>query len=355
MSDANLTFADRLLTIRRQRGYSLQVLANRMGNYITRQALHRYELGQTRPDSDSLRRLCEALQVRPDFFFRERQVVLGNINFRKIELLHQKEQDRIREAALDFLERYLELENLAGIEGDFVNPLPRQAISSVEAVEQAAALLREAWNMGDAPISNVIETLEDLNVKLLEIEADDGFSGLSAWVSQTPVIVLNQTHSNDRKRFTALHELAHLLLKFDAQLSEKDQERLCNAFAAALLIPAERLRKELGENRRLIFLHEFGLLKRQYGISIQALAIRAKTLGIISEHQLTNFRQEMKAAGMLKKEPEQYDFQGEEKSNRFLQLLLRAVAEEAISLSKAAALNNQKLAEFRQLFNPIKA
>jgi len=58
---------------------------------------------------------------------------------------------------------------------------------------------------------------------------------------------------------------------------------------------------------------------------------------------------------ILKKEPEQYDFQGEEKSNRFLQLLLRAVAEEAISLSKAAALNNQKLAEFRQLFNPVKA
>ncbi|MFM9948453.1 MAG: helix-turn-helix domain-containing protein [Saprospiraceae bacterium] len=355
MPDANLTFADRLLTIRRQRGYSLQVLANRMGNYITRQALHRYELGQTRPDSDSLRRLCEALQVRPDFFFRERQVVLGNINFRKIELLHQKEQDRIRETALDFLERYLELENLAGIEGDFVNPLPRQPISSVAAVEQAAALLREAWNMGDAPISNVIETLEDLNVKLLEIEADDGFSGLSAWVGQTPVIVLNQTHSNDRKRFTALHELAHLLLEFDVQLPEKEQEQLCNAFAAALLIPAGRLRKELGENRRLIFLHEFGLLKRQYGVSIQALAIRAKTLGIISEHQLTNFRQEMKAADILKKEPEQYDFHGEEKSNRFLQLLLRAVAEEAISLSKAAALNNQKLAEFRQLFNPVKA
>jgi hypothetical protein len=49
--------------------------------------------------------------------------------------------------------------------------------------------------------------------------------------------------------------------------------------------------------------------------------------------------------GYKKREPGEY--QGYEKSNRFKQLIYRAVAEEIISSSKAAALDNKKLAEFR--------
>jgi predicted HTH domain antitoxin len=44
---------------------------------------------------------------------------------------------------------------------------------------------------------------------------------------------------------------------------------------------------------------------------------------------------------------EPVEYIGEEKSNRFEQLLFRALAEELISMSKAAALNNQSMAEFR--------
>jgi predicted HTH domain antitoxin len=44
-------------------------------------------------------------------------------------------------------------------------------------------------------------------------------------------------------------------------------------------------------------------------------------------------------------EPVEYD--GIEASNRFDQLIYRALAEDQISMSKAASLKNQKLAEFR--------
>ena len=44
-------------------------------------------------------------------------------------------------------------------------------------------------------------------------------------------------------------------------------------------------------------------------------------------------------------EPVGYD--GIEESNRFDQLIYRALAEDQISISKAASLKNQKLAEFR--------
>jgi len=72
---------------------------------------------------------------------------------------------------------------------------------------------------------------------------------------------------------------------------------------------------------------------------------------IISRNYAFSMMAEMKRQNNFKVEPDKYDFKGEEKSNRFLQLILRGVAMELISTSKAAALNNQKLAEFRKLLD----
>ena len=47
------------------------------------------------------------------------------------------------------------------------------------------------------------------------------------------------------------------------------------------------------------------------------------------------------------------NFKGNESSYRFKQLLFRAVSEDAISLSKAANLSNQKLAAFRDEYIEI--
>ena len=45
---------------------------------------------------------------------------------------------------------------------------------------------------------------------------------------------------------------------------------------------------------------------------------------------------------------EPYDYENVEESNRFEQLLFRALIEEQITMSKAASLNNQSLAEFKR-------
>ncbi len=48
------------------------------------------------------------------------------------------------------------------------------------------------------------------------------------------------------------------------------------------------------------------------------------------------------------KTEEPFEYNGQEQSRRFKQLLFRALGEELISMSKAAALSNMKLAEFRE-------
>jgi Zn-dependent peptidase ImmA (M78 family) len=217
-------------------------------------------------------------------------------------------------------------------------------------VEEAAKFLRNKWNLGTDPIYNAVELLEDNHIKVVELEEVDGFDGLQTWVNgNIPVIVINKSRlkKEDRKRFTVMHELGHLLLIGIKELPEVQQEKLCHQFAAAMLFPAEAMINELGEKRNRLLIQELGTLKQQYGISIQAIVMRAKDLEIISENYCKQFFFYLKQMHWKVEEPKDYDYEGTERATRFTQLIFRALAEELISMSKAASLSNQKLAEFR--------
>jgi Zn-dependent peptidase ImmA (M78 family)/DNA-binding XRE family transcriptional regulator len=341
-------FAERLKSARMMNGLSLKDLSDKLENKVTRQAIHKYEKGEVIPDSEMMNHLCNALSVRPDYFTREILEELGSINFRKIEKLPVKEQESIIERTREFLERYIELEEIMGINKPFEQIKMVTSINSFKDVEQAAANVREAWNLYDNPISNVIELLEDKNIKVILLDAGDGFDGLQTWVNnkKIPVIVLNtgKLKSNDRKRFSAFHELGHLLLPLDG-IPEKLSEKYCHYFAGAMLFPKSAAIKELGEKRNKISIQEFGLLKQQYGISLQAVIYRLHELGIISTFYKNYYYQYIIQMGWKVEEP--YEYIGKETSSRFDQLLFRALSEELISVSKAASLSNMKLAEFR--------
>jgi Zn-dependent peptidase ImmA (M78 family)/DNA-binding XRE family transcriptional regulator len=341
-------FAERLKSARVMAGLSLQDLAEKLQNQVTRQALHKYEKGEFMPDSEMIGLLCNALGVRQDYFYRKNVVELGEIRFRKYTRYSSKEKNSLIEKAKDVLSRYLELEEILHIDSRFKPNYKKAPVRSNDQVEKVASALRQEWQLGTDPIFNLIELFEDHNIKVIEIESDDSFDGLSAWANndQIPVIVLNKNvlKSLDRKRFTALHELAHLLMNFEG-LTDKQIEKYCNYFAAAMLLPRETIEKEVGKSRSKLLLPELGAIKKQYGISMQAIAYRLKDLGIITESYFKQFMFFINQSGFKVEEP--YPYEGQEKSRRFHQLLFRALGEELISMSKAASLNNQKLAEFR--------
>lgn len=348
----SLPFADRLKSARLRAGFSLQALADKLPNKISRQAIHRYEKGEVMPDSEMLNALSEALDVRPDYFFREQHVELGEIEYRKLKRMPAKEEAKVVELTRDYLSRYLELEEILGINPEFNCPLPEDfgSVSTYEQVNEAAGLVRTHWKLGCDPLSNIAELLEDKGIKVVKLEVDLSFDGLQTWAAsgKVPVIAYNATklHKTDRIRFTLLHELAHLLLKFDDdKLSYKQKETLCHQFASAMLLPKPTITEELGAHRNRISIEELGNLKRQYGISMQAAIMRAKDCGIINEHYTSQLFFFFTHQNWRKEEPVEYI--GEEESHRFDQLLHRALIEDLISLSKAAALKNLKLADFR--------
>ena len=344
----NEIFAERFKSARLLNGFSLQELAVALSNRVTRQALHRYEKGEVIPDSEMINLLSDALNVRPDFFFRDTKVVIGEVEYRKLKRMPAKEEAKIIEQTKEYLGRYLELEEIIGIANPFVNPLASRAeITTYEQINDAANYLRKEWNLGTDPIFNVVELLEDKHIKVVKIDADLTFDGLQTKVNGViPVVAYNvkKIIKPDRIRFTLLHELGHLLLKF-GDVSEKQKETLCNQFAGAMLLPDTAIREELGDNRNRLFIPELGNIKKQYGISMQAIVMRARACNIINDNYTKQFFFMMAHNNWKIDEP--IDYEGVEQSNRFDQLLYRALAEEQISMSKAAALKNQKLAEFR--------
>jgi Zn-dependent peptidase ImmA (M78 family)/DNA-binding XRE family transcriptional regulator len=347
-------FAERFKSARLMKGFSLQDLADALDNQLSRQALHRYEKGEVMPDNNKINLLSKVLDVKPDYFFRSTKVELSEIEYRKLSKMPQKEASIIKEITKEKLSRYLELEEILGLANEFEDYLKDfEIVSEYKQVNKAAELLRKKWGLGVSPIFNIVELLEDKNIKVLDLRVNEDFDGLQTRVNGTiPVVAYNAKKINkpDRIRFTLLHELAHLLLKF-GEMSERQKETLCHQFAGAMLLPEETLKTELGEHRTKLSINELGNIKKQYGISMQAVVMRARDCGIINEHYTKQFFFMIKQMNWKVDEPVEY--QGVEESNRFEQLLFRALIEDQISMSKAASLSNQTLAEFKKTYQPM--
>jgi Zn-dependent peptidase ImmA (M78 family)/transcriptional regulator with XRE-family HTH domain len=326
------------------------------GVKLSHAALQKYEKGLMGPDSTTLMALSRIFNLEPGYFFRADGVSLGTIRFRKLARFPAREVYRVREEAADFFEKYLQIEQILEIHPP---RLPRFELGACgedamaalgEQAEQAATSVRKKWKLGEAPLNNVHELLEENGLKVKEVEADSGFNGFSGWADDhTPVIVLAAWLNQDlpRKRMTALHELGHLVMALPGHLTHKQQEALCYRFAGAMLLPATALRARLGINRPdgISFPERLGI-KADWGISIAALMRRAADLGVITHHQLKRFH----ITNRNHRKTEAGAWAGCEAADRYEQLVYRAAAMEVITRAKASELLGVTLREFDHRF-----
>ena len=214
------------------------------------------------------------------------------------------------------------------------------------------ACIKNDWKLGEDGINNLIEILEENKIKVIEIDAPNSFDGLSGFANgKNPIIVLNKNFDSERKRFTALHELGHLLLNFDSSINEKQIESYCNLFASEMLISKDVFIQKIGLNRRDISLQELQDIQEQFGISIDALMYKAKGLNIITESRFKTFCIK-KNQPKFKEVVEQSRYK-QEQSNRFVRLVYRALASEIISISKAGVLLNTPINAVRNQLNLV--
>lgn len=329
---------ERLRQARAGAGLSLRDLADKAG--VTAMAISKYERNQMKPSSDVLLRLAAALGVRVEFFFRQTELELTELDFRKHRKLPKKDEVRVLADVRNQVEKWLDLEAIlpASWPKAFKLPagLPSQVIS-LDQIEAVAEHVRQSWDLGSGPILDLMEELELEGIKVIitRFSGQKRFDGLVASANKEPVIVVSADCPGDRQRFTLAHELGHLVLR--GRLGNAlDEESACNRFAGAFLVPKKEALRALGESRSWLEPRELHLLKQDWGLSMNGWLYRAQDLGIVNASIAGELWSLFRANGWRQKEPDP-QFRNE-CTRRFDQLIYRALAEDLVGESKAAEL-----------------
>lgn len=349
---------NRIKLAREARGWSLRDLEAQIDGLVSAQAIGKYERNEMMPSSKVLLALATALAVSPQFLLSEQQVQLEAIDFRHVPASGAREERSIDATVLDAAERYLELESLfPDTMHSWVRPAASEfRLDEVEGAEGAAEKLRRLWKLGIDPIDSMVELLENHGVKVIVLPLPEEVSGSKAFArypSGEPValIVVNQKDNGERQRFTLAHELGHLVLDWP-KADHKQQERAADRFAGAFLMAKDMVEAVIGRSRKAITYGELVAIKRVFKVSLAAVVVRLKQLGIIPKVVYGQLWGTLVKLGMTGRGAAEPFAIPPEVPARAVRIALRAVAESAISESKAAELLRVSRRELEQLLDP---
>lgn len=285
-----------LETARRAEGLTQEQLARSAG--ITQAALSRYEAGLRDPDDNTIEALGSALNLLPDFFAQAAKVRGASA----VEA-HMRRRKTARPSQWRRLEARLNMHRLharrvfddVALRADFRVPTfdPFDTNPS-----HAAAMTRMQWHMPAGPVRNLIGWAEQAGCIVIEEDfGTQSVDGLSQWIDEIPIILVNQLAPTDRKRLTIAHEIAHLCLHSD-DVGENPESQ-ANFYAAEFLMPGSFIKPQL----RGLRIGKLIDLKREWQVSMQALIERAYELGTVTASQRINLYKSMSANGWRTREP----------------------------------------------------
>ncbi|WP_309079859.1 XRE family transcriptional regulator [Zhihengliuella sp.] len=287
---------DAILVLRRAAGITQEELAARLN--ITQATLSRYENNLRAPDDDALAALAKVFGVTERFLqhdFTLQGAIAGDAHMRRQKTTKPSDWKRVesRLNALRMHSNFL-LERV---------PLrPRNFVIQVDPFEhtpqEAATMLRASWRMPIGPVRGLYRWIESAGVVI--VEEDFGthrIDGMSQWAGDHAVIILNAGLPTDRKRLTAAHELGHLVMH--SSYVDPDVEDQANAFAAEFLMPEPAIRPQLNS----LSLGKLADLKREWGVSMQAIFERAYRLGKATVEDRHKFYRQLNSRGWKTREP----------------------------------------------------
>ncbi len=334
--------ADRIRQARLAAGLTLGALGEKVG--VSHTAIQKYEKGLLTPSSSQLLKLARACGIRTEYFFRTHSVELLQPEFRKLSSFGKKAQDALKLKVVELVEKRVELLGAFPESPLLAFSAPEglpERIASFDEIEAFSDQVRDAWQLGMNPITDLIGTLEAIGLLVIVVDEENPkFSGLTAKARSDdgrvyPVVAVSKRWPGDRQRFTLAHELGHLLLA-DRLVDGLDEENACDRFAGAFLAPRVAVLHLLGQQRHALEWQELYVLKHEFGLSMTGWLQRAKQCGVISEAVHLSMVKWFSAKGWRKNEPG--GRLPQEHPQLFDQLVYRALAEQYISEGKAAEL-----------------
>lgn len=164
--------------------------------------------------------------------------------------------------------------------------------------EPVARMVRMQWRMPVGPVRTLIHWLEAAGcLVVVEDFGSHRLDGLSQWIDDHPLMLVNASAPRDRLGWTLAHELGHLVLHSDYVTGDVEAE--ADEFAAEFLMPADVIRTSLATPT----LGKPLDLKQEWWVSIAALVQRAHTLGTITNIERTRLFKMLSAKGFRVTEP----------------------------------------------------
>lgn len=302
MEQPTIDIANRLKEARLSAGLTQDELADQMG--IPRPSLTNMELGKRRIEINELVRIARILKQPLGWFLEPAAPESGLDVLARARAVEERDAAIIR--ATEFRVReYHELRRLLALPQESSIPrLPSVVSTKAAAVAQgweAARKVRMVLAMGEQPVDRMCDVLMQQGVQVVVFHAPDsamdGFAAPSRDLGD--IVAVNTARTRERMRFTAAHELGHLVMDTDSAgdiltSSMADQaspiETRANAFAAEFLIPAPSLERSLrlrgkGQHTGTITHDDIEYLRRMYSVSFDALCWRLKDLGYLSREE----------------------------------------------------------------------
>lgn len=286
---------------------------------VSAAAIGQYERGEVRPRAETIAALATALGVPPGFFALGRprvQVDIAEASFRRLRSTTVTQQQQ----ATAYVEQAWELSCYLEESVEFPElDLPAWAhVDSVDVPDPvtAARAMRQHWMLGTGPIEHLVYQIEQHGIltvffsmkedSLLDEKSRiDAFSTIAL---PRPMIVLTPDKANDvmRHRFSAAHELGHIVLHRGRQGTDSQLERQADAFAAEFLTPRGVIRDQLPQR---INFNRYEELSQLWGVSINSLIFRSRELDLISES--TARRAYITLNGITRRPMPVHDYPGE--------------------------------------------
>lgn len=344
----NNMLGQRIKQFRLAKNYSLDQLVAATGGIVSKVALSKYERELIKPSTKVLTAIAKALDVKTINLAVQPNVKVEFVAYRKGSGLSKKEQSNVESFVSSKLEDRIKIQDLLFSLSKPNLPVKNFKVKSIEDVESYSVELRSKWKLGLDPISNITELLENNFVHVMFVECEKSFDGISAlaYANDTQLkaaaVVSKKNIPGERQRLNLVHELGHIVLDVPKDL---DEEKVAFRFGGAFLAPKETVLKVVGSRREHFQIRELLILKKIFGISIQALLFRLKDLEIISQTSFSNWYRIINKNNWKKNEPIPMK---EETSHWFEKNVLHAFSEGLISSDEAARLlgediNSQEL------------
>lgn len=174
---------------------------------------------------------------------------------------------------------------------------------SIQTARAQADSLTKQFGCDTTPV-DVHHIARELGLSVIEANLGDDVSGMLVTNLGTSFVCVHEKHPRVRKRFTIAHEIGHHVLGHQSQrgdhvhvdrgnfISQRGprastgldpKEIEANQFAAALLMPATLVRKEVAllVDKHALLDSDVGSLAELFDVSEQAMTIRLTTMGIL--------------------------------------------------------------------------